>query len=195
MTNVLRAGALTLAMSALVLAGEWKLDTPHSSAAFAVRHLGVSTVHGAFGKVTGTASYDPANPAAASVNVTIDAASVSTRDENRDKDLRSPNFFDVEKYPTLTFVSKKVIPEGAGKLQLVGDLTIHGVTKETVLEVEGPSAPIKDPWGNARVGASATTKINRKDFGITWNKTLDNGGVVVGDEVAIEIEVELVQAK
>jgi polyisoprenoid-binding protein YceI len=195
MKNALHAGALVLAMSVLSLAGDWKIDTPHSSAAFAVRHLGLSTVHGAFGKVTGTVSYDPANPTAAAVNVTIDAASVSTRDDQRDKDLRSPNFFDVEKYPTLTFVSKKVIPEGAGKLQIVGDLTIHGVTKETVLEVDGPTASIKDPRGNSRIGASATTKINRKNFGITWNHTLDNGGVVVGDDVAIEIEVELVQAK
>ena len=195
MKIALRAGVLTLAVSVMGFGATWKIDTAHSSAGFAVKHLGVSTVHGAFAKVNGVVVYDTANPAAGSVNVTIDAGSVSTRDDQRDNDLRSPNFFDVAKFPTLTFVSKKITPDASGKLTVVGDLTIHGVTKEAVLNVEGPSGAIKDPWGNTRVGASATTTIHRKDFGITWNHVLDNGGVVVSDDVAIDIEVELVQAK
>ncbi len=152
-----------------------------------MRHLGISTVRGAFTKVSGSVTYDPANPGKTLIDVTIDANSVDTRVEMRDNDLRSPNFFDVAKFPTLTFKSKQTEANGTGKLKVTGDLTIHGVTKEVVLDVEGPSAPMQDPRGNSRMGASATTKINRKDFGVNGNPG------VVGDEIPITIDVELVQ--
>jgi polyisoprenoid-binding protein YceI len=179
--------ALAMAATALAQVGNWQIDPNHSAAQFSVRHLGVSTVRGAFTKVTGSAKYDPANPASDSLDATIDVSSVDTRVEMRDKDLRSPNFFDVEKYPTITFHSKSVKAAGAGKLEITGDLTIHGVTKEVVLDVDGPSAPIKDPWGNQRIGASASTRVNRHDFGV-------NGGAgAVGDDINITIDVELIQ--
>lgn len=178
-----------LAISALAVAqaGTWQIDPNHSTAQFAVKHLGVSTVRGAFTKVSGSASYNPADPSKSTVDVSIDASSVDTRVQMRDNDLRSPNFLDVQKYPTITFKSKQAKSDGAGKLQIVGDLTIHGVTKEVVLDVDGPSAPIKDPWGNQRIGASASTKVNRKDFGV-------NGAPgVVGDDISITIDTELIQ--
>ncbi|HTC46894.1 MAG TPA: YceI family protein [Candidatus Aquilonibacter sp.] len=165
----------------------WQLDPPHSSAQFSVRHLGVSTVRGAFTKVSGTVQYDPAHPARTSIQATIQSASVDTRVDMRDNDLRSPNFLDVQKYPTITFQSKKVEAEGAGKLKVTGDITIHGVTKEAVLDVDGPSEAMKDPWGNLRMGASATTKVNRKDFGV-------NGAPgVVGDEITITLDIEMIR--
>ncbi|MGA3349009.1 MAG: YceI family protein [Candidatus Sulfotelmatobacter sp.] len=165
----------------------WQLDPPHSSAQFSVRHLGVSTVRGAFTKVSGTVQYDPAHPAKTSIQATIQSASVDTRVDMRDNDLRSPNFLDVQKYPTITFQSKKVEAEGAGKLKVTGDITIHGVTKEAVLDVDGPSEAMKDPWGNLRMGASATTKVNRKDFGV-------NGAPgVVGDEITITLDIEMIR--
>src|SRR5579864_1502600 len=177
--------ALTLAATAQ--AGTWKIDPQHTSAQFSVRHLGVSTVRGAFTKVSGSAKYDSSDPSKISLDATIEAASVDTRVEMRDNDLRSPNFLDVQKYPTITFHSKQVKSAGAGKLQIAGDLTIHGVTKEVTLDVEGPSAAMKDPWGNQRIGASASTKINRKDFGV-------NGAPgVVGDDITITIDAELIQ--
>jgi polyisoprenoid-binding protein YceI len=179
--------ALAMAATGAAQAGTWRIDPNHSSAQFSVRHLGVSTVRGAFTKVSGSAKYDPANPANDSLEATIDASSVDTRVDPRDKDLRSPNFLDVEKYPTITFHSKSTKAAGDGKLQITGDLAIHGVTKEVVLDVDGPSAPIKDPWGNQRIGASASTKINRHDFGV-------NGAPgVVGDDINITIDVELIQ--
>lgn len=179
--------ALTMATAATAQAGNWQIDPNHSSAQFSVRHLGVSTVRGAFMKVSGSAKYDPANPANDSLMASIEAKSVDTRVEMRDNDLRSPNFLDVEKYPTITFQSKQIKAAGDGKLQIVGDLTIHGVTKEVTLDCDGPSAPIKDPWGNQRIGASASTKVNRKDFGV-------NGAPgVVGDDISITIDAELIQ--
>jgi polyisoprenoid-binding protein YceI len=178
---------VALGVTAAAQAGTWQIDPNHSSAQFSVKHLGVSTVRGAFTKVSGTAKYDPADPAKDSVDVTIDAASVDTRVQMRDNDLKSPNFLDVQKYPTIVFHSKKATAAGTGKLQIVGDLTIHGVTKEVVLDVDGPSAQIKDPWGNQRIGASATTKINRQDFGITYLPG------VVGDDLTITIDTELIQ--
>jgi polyisoprenoid-binding protein YceI len=179
--------ALALAASAVAQAGTWKIDPNHSSAQFSVRHLGVSTVRGAFTKVSGSANYDPSDPAKDSLEATIEATSVDTRVEMRDNDLRSPNFLDVQKYPTITFHAKRFNAAAAGKLQITGDLTIHGVTKEVVLDVDGPSAPIKDPWGNQRIGVSATTKINRKDFGV-------NGAPgVVGDDISITIDAEMIQ--
>jgi polyisoprenoid-binding protein YceI len=174
-------------------ANTWQIDPNHSSAQFAVRHLAISTVRGAFTKVTGTVQLDDKDISKSLVDVTIDAASVDTRVPDRDKDLRSDHFFDVEKYPTLTFKSTKVEQSAPGKLKVTGDLTIHGVTKPVVLDVDGPTAPVKDPWGNQRVAVSATTKINRQDFGVKWNATMDGGGLVVGDDVAITIDAELVQ--
>lgn len=163
----------------------WQIDPRHTAAQFSVRHLGISTVRGAFTNVSGTVLYDPANPAKDSIQATIDAASVDTRVEARDKDLRSPNFLDVEKYPSITFQSKKVEAAGPGKLKVTGDLTIHGVTKEVVLDVDGPTAPMKDPWGNQRMGASATTKINRQDFGVSGARG------AVGDEINITLDIEI----
>ncbi len=178
---------IAMAAAAAAQAATWQIDPNHSSAQFSVRHLGVSTVRGAFMKVSGSAKYDPSDPSKGSLDATIDATSVDTRVEMRDNDLRSPNFLDVQKYPTITFHSKQTKAAGAGKLQITGDLTIHGVTKEVVLDVDGPSAPIKDPWGNQRIGASAVTKINRQDFGVK------GAPGVVGDEITITIDAELIQ--
>jgi polyisoprenoid-binding protein YceI len=165
----------------------WQLDPPHSSAQFSVRHLGVSTVRGAFTKVSGSVVYDPANLGKSSIQATIDASSVDTRVDMRDNDLRSPRFLDAQKYPTITFTSKKVEAAGEGKLKVTGDLTIHGVTKEVVLDVDGPTPAIKDPMGKnrLRMGASATTKINRNDFGIT---SLPGA---IGDEITITLDIEM----
>jgi polyisoprenoid-binding protein YceI len=179
--------SLAIAGSAAAQAANWQIDPRHSSAQFSVKHLGVSTVRGAFTKVSGSATYDPSNPANDTLKATIEAASVDTRVEMRDNDLRSPNFLDVQKYPTITFQSKQTKAAGSGKLQITGDLTIHGVTKEVVLDVDGPSAPIKDPWGNQRIGASASTKINRQDFGVK------GASGAVGDDLTITIDVELTQ--
>ena len=185
--------AAVLSLPAAAATSTWQIDPNHSAAQFAVRHLAISTVRGAFTKVSGTIQFDDKDVAKSSVDVTIDAASVDTRVEGRDKDLRSDHFFEVEKYPTLTFKSTKVEQVEVGKLKVTGDLTIHGVTKQVVLDVEGPTAAVKDPWGNQRAAASATTKINRQDFGVKWNAKMDNGGWVVGDDVAITIDVEMVQ--
>ena len=163
----------------------WQLDPPHSSAQFSVRHLGVSTVRGAFTKVSGTLLYDAADLGKSSLQASIDAASVDTRVDARDNDLRSPNFLDVQKYPVITFKSKKIESAGPGKLKVPGDLTIHGVTKEVVLDVDGPSAPMKDPWGNQRMGASATAKINRNDFGVSGRPG------IVGDDITITLDIEM----
>jgi polyisoprenoid-binding protein YceI len=165
----------------------WQLDPAHSSAEFAIKHLAISTVRGAFTKLSGSVHYDAADASKDSVDVTIDAASVDTRVENRDKDLRGPNYFDVEKYPTITFKSKKVESAGPEKLKIVGDLMIHGVTKEVTLDTEGPTKAIKDGRGRSHMGASATTKINRSDFGMT------SGQAMVGNEVTLTLDVDLVQ--
>jgi len=169
------------------------IDPQHSSAQFAVRHLGLSTVRGAFSKLSGTMVLDDQDISKSSVEVSIDVNTVDTREPDRDKDLRSERFFDVAHFPTMTFKSKKVEQVVPGKLRVTGDLTIRGTTKEVVLDVDGPTAPIKDPWGNQRVAATATTKVNRQDFGVKWNAKLDNGGVVVADDVNITIDVEMVQ--
>jgi polyisoprenoid-binding protein YceI len=190
-SSVALAGVLSFPAAAAT--STWQIDPNHSAAQFAVRHLAISTVRGAFTKVTGTIQLDDKDVSKSSVDVTIEAASVDTRVADRDKDLRSDHFFDVEKYPTLTFKSAKVEQEAPGKLKVTGDLTIHGVTKQVVLEVEGPTAPVKDPWGNQRAAANATTKINRQDFGVKWNAKMDGGGLVVGDDIDITIDVEMVQ--
>jgi polyisoprenoid-binding protein YceI len=179
--------AVALARSAAAQVETWKIDPAHSAAQFSVRHLGISTVRGAFMKVSGSAQHDPSDPTKGSLEATIDTTSVDTRVDMRDKDLRSPNFLDVEKFPTITFKSKRVDATGSGKLKITGDLTIHGVTKEVVLDVDGPSAPVKDPWGNLRMGASASTTINRNDFGVKGAPGL------VGDDVSITIDAELVK--
>jgi polyisoprenoid-binding protein YceI len=170
---------------ALAQTQTWYLDPNHSAAQFSVRHMGISTVRGTFAKISGVAEDSP-DLSKASVKVTIDAGSVDTRVDARDKDLRSDHFFDVAKYPTITFQSKRVESAGAGKLKVTGDLTIHGVTKEVVLDVDGPTAPMKDPRGNSHRGLSATTKISRADYGMTY------GAPMVGDEVGIQLDVELV---
>lgn len=177
---------------ALARAANYDIDTAHSSAGFAVRHLAVSNVRGEFAKVTGVVEYDAKDPSKTRVEATIDAASVTTRDPKRDEHLKSADFFDVAQYPVITFKSTKVEKASQG-LKVKGDLTLHGVTRPVVLDVQGPTPEVKDPWGNVRAGASATAKINRKDFGMSFNKTLDSGGLVVGDEVAITIDVELVK--
>lgn len=191
-----RALPVSLLLSAMLMAAPatWQIDPNHSAAQFSVRHMMISTVRGQFQKMTGTAQFDPAEPAKSSIDITIDAASVDTRQEMRDKDLKSNNFFDVEKYPTLTFKSKRVVAAGPGKLKLIGDLTIHGTTKEVTFDVDGPTAPIKDQRGTQHAGASATTTINRKDFGLLWNRALESGGVMVGEEVNLTIDVEMTVA-
>jgi polyisoprenoid-binding protein YceI len=165
------------------------IDPAHTAAHFSVRHMMISNVRGEFTKVSGKIVWDAENPANSSIEATIDANSINTREPQRDGHLKSADFFDVEKYPTIEFKSTKVQPEdGGGKV--TGNLTIHGVTHSVVLEVEGPTPEIKDPWGNLKIGASATTKINRKDFGLTWNSALETGGLMVGDEIKISIEAE-----
>lgn len=169
----------------------YKIDSRHSSAQFAVTHLMISTVRGEFHAVNGTVIVDDSDTSKSSVNVTIDASTVDTREPDRDKHLRSADFFDVANHPTMTFVSTKVESAGPGKLKVSGDLTIRGVTKPVVLEVSAPRPAIKDPWGLQRTAVSGTTKINRQDFGVAWNQTLDSGGVVVGDNVDITLDVEM----
>ncbi|MBV2169632.1 MAG: YceI family protein [Bdellovibrio sp.] len=167
----------------------WQIDPAHSSANFSVKHMMIAKVHGGFEKVSGTLHYDPSDITKASIEASIDATSINTREAQRDGHLKSADFFDVEKYPTLNFKSKKVEKDGED-LKVTGDLTIHGVTKEVVLAVEGPTAEMKDPYGNIKIGISATTKIKRKDFGLTWNAALEAGGVLVGDDVAISLDIQ-----
>ena len=182
-----------LAAPGLALSAPWEFDPVHTGVHFKVRHLMVSHVRGDFEKVSGTIRYDESDITKSTADITIDAASINTRDAKRDADLRNPDFLDVAKFPTITFKSKKVEKAGDGRLNMTGDLTIKGVTREVVLAIEGPTAPAKDPWGNQRVGGAATTRINRKDFGLTWNKPLETGGVLVGDEVDITIDIEIVR--
>lgn len=187
------AALALLAAPALAGAATWVIDPSHSNITFSVRHMMVSNVRGSFATFSGSATGDPASPANAVIEATIDATSIDTKDSKRDAHLRGPDFLDTAKFPSITFKSKKIAPAGAGKFAVTGDLTLHGVTKEVVLEVEGPTAAIKDPFGNTRAGASATTKIDRKDFGINWSKSMDGGGLVVGDEITITIDVEATQ--
>ncbi len=180
------------AAPALAKPGTWEIDPSHSTVGFSVRHLGVSDVRGAFGTVTGTVVYDPENVQTSTVTATVGADSVNTREPKRDGHLKSPDFFDVAKFPSLTFKSKKVVKTATG-VAMSGDLTIHGVTKEVTFAVTGPTPPVKDPFvGKMHSGAKAEAKINRKDFGLTWNKAIESGGVVVGEEVYISLDVELV---
>ena len=175
-------------ISSSLLAGDaWKIDGNHTAAQFAVKHMGISTVRGAFTKVSGTVDYDAHDVSKSMIDVTIDASSVDTRVEMRDNDLRSDHFFDVVKYPTITFKSTKVESDGAGKLKATGDLTIHGVTKQVILDIDGPTDPMKDPKGNLHAGASASTKVDRTQFGMTGMTAM------VGSDIAITIDAELVK--
>jgi polyisoprenoid-binding protein YceI len=172
----------------------WNIDPVHSVAEFKVKHMMISNVKGQFTGVKGTLSLDGADLLNSKVEATIDAASINTRDPQRDAHLKSADFFDVEAFPTLSFTSRHVAQTRGGELAVDGDLTIHGITRKVTFEVEGPTPPAKDPWGNTRIGLSATTKINRRDFGLTWNATLETGGILVGDEVTITLDVQFVKA-
>ena len=187
------AAVALLLLPALSPAATWQIDPDHSNIQFKVRHLMVSNVKGVFHKVSGLVEIDDQDISRSKVTTVIDTASVDTGVAKRDEDLRSANFFDVVRYPTMTFVSKKVAKNGPDSLKVTGDLTIHGITREVVLDVDGPTPAVRDPWGGTRRGATAATRINRKDFGLTYNKVLETGGVVVGDEIAISLEVELVR--
>ena len=189
------SAAIVLSLPALAGATTWNIDSDHSDVGFKVRHLMVSNVKGSFEKKSGVVTVDDKDITKSKVSVTIETASVNTNVAKRDEHLRSADFFDSAKYPTMTFVSKKVAKAGKGKLKVTGDLTLHGITKQVVLDVEGLSAESKDPWGNTRSGAFASTKINRKDFGLVYNAALETGGVAVGEEVAISLEIELIKAK
>lgn len=187
-----------LALLALPLgafASIWNIDPDHSSVGFTVKHLMVSNVKGTFNKHTGTVDINDKDITKSKVDVAIDTASINTNVQKRDDHLRSADFFDVAKYPTMTFVSKKVAKAGKEKLKVTGDLTLHGVTRQVVLNVEPLSKESKDPWGNIRRGTTATAKIDRKDFGLIWNKALETGGMLVGDEITITLEIEMIKAK
>ena len=187
------AAVVTLAIPAAAIAAPWSIDADHSNVGFKVRHMMVSNVRGAFGKVSGVVDIDDKDLTKSKVEVTIDTASVNTGVAKRDDHLKSADFFDVAKYPTMTFVSQKVQNAGNDTLKVSGQLTLHGVTREVVLDVEGPTRAYKDPWGNLKRGATATARINRKDFGLTWNAAVESGGVAVGDEITIALEIELLK--
>ena len=191
--NLIAAIALTAALAGSAAAqSTYEIDSAHSSAQFSVRHLMISNVKGEFTNVKGTVVYDPNNLGASRVDAVIDVNTINTREAKRDAHLKSPDFFDVVKYPTLAFKSKQLWKKD-GKLQMKGDLTMHGVTREAIFDIDGPTSEIKDPWGNTRFGATATAKINRKDWGLTWNQALEAGGVAVGDEVTITLDIEAVK--
>jgi polyisoprenoid-binding protein YceI len=193
-TVVVSAIALFVGLPALAQTATWNIDPRHSTAQFTVRHLAISNVTGNFTNVTGSVILDEKDITQSQVSASIDTNSVDTRVEARDKDLKSPNFFDVAKYPTIDFKSKKIVKSG-GKLQVIGDLTIHGTTREVTLDVDGPTPALADPWGNWRRGISATTSINRKDFNLTYNSLLKTGEAVVGDIVKIQIDAEITTKK
>jgi len=192
--GIVSAIALLTSLSALAQTSTWNIDPAHSTAQFTVRHLGISNVTGNFTKVTGSVVLNEKDITQSQVSASIDVSSVDTRVEARDKDLKSPNFFDVEKYPTIEFKSKRIV-SGGGKLQVIGDLTIHGTTREVTIDVDGPTPELADPWGNSRRGISATTTINRKDFNLVYNNLLKTGEAVVGDNVKIQIDAETVKKK
>jgi polyisoprenoid-binding protein YceI len=173
----------------------YKIDPAHSSAQFVVRHMMITNVRGGFRDVQGTIEFNPGNPEESRINVVIDASTISTLDDQRDAHLRSQDFLHVEQYPTITFTSKKIAQAGDAAWKVTGDLTIHGVTKEVVLNAEGPTPEAKDPFGNTRIGASALTRIKRSDFGLTWNAALETGGILVGDDLKIELEVSAIRAE
>ncbi len=185
-----------LALSSASLCAQpvsWRIDPLHSLAAFSVRHMMISTVRGQFGGVKGTIVYDPKNPAASTVEATIDCTTVNTGEAKRDADLKSAEFFDIAKYPNMKFKSTHVEVSGPGKLQVTGNLTINAVTRSVVLSVEGPTGPIKDTQGREKLGLNATAKVSRKEFGILYNPIMETGGVAVSDEVAINLDIELIR--
>lgn len=186
---VLAAFAAALSLPAAAATSNWQIDPAHSSAQFAVKHLSISTVRGAFTSVKGSVQFDDQDITKSSVDVTIDVNSVDTRVSDRDKDLRSDHFFDIEHFPAITFKSKKVEQVAPGKLKVTGDITIHGTTKELVLDVDGPSAAIKDPWGNQRMGINATARINRQDFGVGAKYP----SAIIGEDISITIDAEIFQ--
>jgi polyisoprenoid-binding protein YceI len=172
----------------------WNIDPAHSIAEFKVKHMMIANVKGQFSKISGVLILDESDLANSRIEASIEAASIHTRDDQRDAHLKSADFFDVEKFPSLTFKSKGISIVKDGELSVEGDLTIHGVTRKVRFAVEGPTSPTKDPWGNTRVAISAITKIYRKDFGLTWNGALETGGILVGDEITITLDVEFVKA-
>ena len=180
-----------LAVPSPAATATWQIDPAHTAAGFSVRHMMIATVRGQFKGVTGTVLWDDQDINNSTVDVTIDANTVDTGEAKRDADLKSANFFDVKNYPTITFKSTKIEKISAGKMKVTGNLTIHGVTKQVVLDVEGPSGAVKDPWGNTRVALNATTTVNRTDYGVKWNAKMDSGGMVVGDDVNINIDLEM----
>ncbi|HEY0715624.1 MAG TPA: YceI family protein [Polyangia bacterium] len=184
------AGGL-LAFSGSASAADWVIDPAHSTAEFGVKHMMLTTVKGHFEKVAGTVNLDEKDPTKSSVEVKIDANSINTREPNRDKHLRSADFFDVAKHPELVFKSTKIEKAGKDKYKVTGDFTMRGVTKPIVLQVNAPNKELKNPWGVPTRAVTATGKINRKDWGLEWNKALEAGGVLVGDEVALDIQLEL----
>ena len=191
-TRILVTVALFL-LPAFASASTWQIDPVHTNIQFTVRHMMISNVKGVFHKFNGAFEIDDKDITKTKASAVIDTASIDTGIEKRDEDLRSANFFEITKYPTMTFVSKKFTRTGANKFKMTGDLTIHGITREVVLDMEGLETVVKDPWGGIRRGATLVTRINRKDFGLTYNKVLETGGVLVGDDVAINIEVEMVR--
>lgn len=182
-----------LAAAPTVHATTFEIDPAHTSAQFAISHLMISTVRGQLGQVTGVVNIDDTDLTKSSVQATIDAKGIDTRNTKRDEHLRSPDFFDVAKYPTITFVSKQVEKVSDEKYKVIGDLTMHGVTKKVTLDVSGSPKPITDPYGNVRVGGVVKATINRKDFGVNWSQSMDGGGMVVGEEVDVTIDVELIK--
>lgn len=186
---------VTLLLTSVSIAAttNWNIDPTHSSASFKVKHMMISDVRGSFRDLQGTVAIDESNLANSQVDITIVATSIDTGIKKRDDHLRSADFFDVAKYPNLIFSSKQIRNIKNDKFELVGDLTLHGVTKEVVLNVAGPTVEAKDPWGNIRRAANATTKINRKDFGLGWNAALETGGVLVGEEILIELDIQFIK--
>ncbi|MGA3238683.1 MAG: YceI family protein [Bryobacteraceae bacterium] len=197
--NRLTIVALLLELAAILSpplraqAGSWRIDPLHSSAQFSVRHMMISTVRGQFGGVKGTMTYDPKNPAASSVEATIDCATVNTGTAKRDADLKTAEFFDVKRYPVMKFKSRTVAIAGPDKLRVTGDLTINAITRQVILEVDGPTPPVRDTEGRVKMGVSGLTKISRKEFGILYNPIMETGGVAVSDEVTINLDIELIR--
>jgi polyisoprenoid-binding protein YceI len=185
--------AATLAVSSPAAITTWQIDPAHTAAGFSVKHMMIASVRGQFKGVTGTVNWDDQDISNSVVDVTIDANTVDTGEPKRDADLKSANFFDVAHYPTITFKSTKIERISAAKMKVAGNLTIHGITKPVVLDVEGPSGAVKDPWGNTRVALNATTTVNRMDYGVKWNAKMDGGGIVVGDDVNINIDLEMIK--
>ncbi|HXW06141.1 MAG TPA: YceI family protein [Vicinamibacterales bacterium] len=194
MRSLLVAWFVILATAAGAQPVEWTIDPGHSLAQFSVRHMLVSNVRGQFDGPTGTVRFDPADPASLRVDATIATRSINTHNADRDRDLRGPEFFDVERYPAIRFTSRRAEAAGPGRLRVIGDLTMRGITREVTLDVEGPSEEVLDVWGQKRIGATATTTLDRRHFGIMYSRLLEGGGAVIGDQVSITIDLELTRS-